>query len=164
MDENFRVSFESPQSGWMSLRLRAGEAQQLVLGVSHAPYDSLRDLIAGLSALVAHEGRAAHVRWNCEPEEYDFHLATEGAQVEFTVTRYADHRRRRSDSRTVFAARLPTLDLCLAFWRELRELGRRSEVDVFRENWRREFPQTEMQELTRLLRAHKREARTQERV
>ena len=50
MDETFRVSIESPQSGWMSLRLKSGE-RQFVAVMSHAPHDSLRELLAALAAL-----------------------------------------------------------------------------------------------------------------
>lgn len=159
MSETFSVSFESPQSGWMALRLKAGAAQ-LVLGVSHAPGDPLRELIVGLRGLLD-EGRSFAVRWNCEPEEYDFELAAAcGDDVEFTATRYPNHRRRASERRTAFAHRAPKAEICLAFWTELRELRRRSVEDVFEANWRREFPQREMQELTRAVRSYKRRART----
>lgn len=170
MKQTFSVSIESPQSGFMSMRLRAGAPrssseqtetppppQQLVLGVAHAPYDSLHDLIEGLTAL-AGEGRAFEVRWNCEPEEYDLHVTpAENEEVELRVTRYPDHRRRQAMRETVFSHRAPKMEICLAFWRELRELHRRSDEDVFDKNWRRPFPQQEMQEFTRVLRSLKRD-------
>ncbi|HEX8474207.1 MAG TPA: hypothetical protein VF666_09260 [Pyrinomonadaceae bacterium] len=156
MNQNFSVSFESPQSGWMSMRLRAG-AEQLVLGVSYAPYDSLRDLIVGLTALLR-DGQGFVVRWNCEPEEYDLRVAATATdeEIELGVTRYPDHRRRQTARQTVFSHRAPKMEICLAFWRELRELRRRSNEDVFDKNWRRPYPQAEMQEFTKLIRALKR--------
>lgn len=147
MSENFSVSFESPQSGWMSVRLRAG-SEQLLLGVSHAPYDSLRDLVEGLAAL-ASERRPCVVRWNCEPEEYDFDLkATEGDRARLRVTRYPDHRREPRASRTVFSLDAPLHQIVLSFWRELRGLLSRGVEDEFEKNWRRRFPERELQRLT----------------
>lgn len=152
----------------MSVRLRAGD-QQLVLGVSHAPYDSLHDLIVGLTALLA-GGESFVVRWNCEPEEYDLHVAalsdrsdeTDGAdgsdEIELHVARYPDHHRRRTARQTVFSHRAPKMEIGHAFWKELRELHRRSDEDVFDKNWRRPFPQHEMQEFTRLVRSLKRDS------
>jgi hypothetical protein len=157
MNQTLNVSFESPQSGWMSMRLRAG-AEQLVLGVSYAPYDSLRDLIVGLTALLR-DGRGFVVRWNCEPEEYDLSVTAAAAgddEIELGVARYPDHRRRQTARQTVFSHRAAKMEICLAFWRELRELRRRSHEDVFDQNWRRPYPQAEMQEFTKLVRAHKR--------
>lgn len=162
MSQKFSVSIESPQSGFMSLRLRSGADEELVLGVACAPYDSLRDLIGGLSKLLDDGGRGEEieVRWNCEPEEYDFRFAPRGVdEVELTVTRFQDHRRRKGESGEVFAHVGHGEDICAAFWKELRELRRRSEVDVFESNWRRAFPEDEMRELTRLVRARRRSAR-----
>jgi len=159
MKETLEVSFESPQSGFMSLRLRAGGAR-LVLGAACAPYDSLRELIEALSALLS-DGDAprAVARWNCEPEEYDFELAAAGEGASLTVTRHPRHARRPEEARQVFAHAAPRLALVLPFWRELRELRRRGAEDVFEQNWRRRFPESELRELTRLVRARKRQER-----
>lgn len=152
MSQTFRVSIESPQSGWMSLSLKAGD-ESLLMVAAAAPYDSLRDLIEGLSALLT-GSEAATVKWNCEPEEFDFKIAAhgEGDRVEFTAIRYADHRRRRGDRRTVFTLRGSKMNICLPFWKALRDLQRRVSIDVFESNWRREFPRRELQQLTRIIR------------
>ena len=151
------VSLESPQSGWMSLRLRADE-QSLVMGASCAPYDSLLDLIKGLTAIL--EGsRHGRVRWNCEPEQFDFDIAAEGDMAQLIVTRYPNHYRDAQASQFVFSLHTSRLDLCLPFWKELRGLERRAETDVFEQNWRRPFPRHEMQEFTRLVRKLQREMR-----
>jgi hypothetical protein len=145
MPEPLRVSFESPQSGWMSLRLRTGE-REFVTVVAHRPYDSLRDLLAALAALVE-GGRRAEVRWNAEPEEFDFILSIEddgGARL--TVLRHADHNR-RDDGAEVFGYRGTLRDLCAPFCAELQTLGERGETDEFERNWRRPFPVTELRRL-----------------
>jgi hypothetical protein len=151
------VSLESPQSGWMSLRLRAGE-QSLVMGVSCAPEDSLLNLIKGLTA-VLEESRHVRVRWNCEPEQFDFDIAAEGEMTQLIVTRYPDQRREVQAGQFVFSLHTSKPDLCLPFWKELRGLERRAETDVFAQNWRRPFPRREMQELTKLVRKLRRKMR-----
>lgn len=164
MSRTLRVSMESPQSGWMSLSLKAGE-ESLVMAASYAPYDSLRDLIESLSALLTgSEGMT--VRWNCEPEEFDFRMTARGAGegVEFEVIRYANHRRKQADRRIVFALQGSKLEICLPFWRTLRDLQRRVSTDVFESNWKREFPQRELQQLTRLIREQAKGERRREKV
>lgn len=148
-----RVSMESPQSGWMSLSLKAGE-ENFLMAASYAPYDSLRDLIEGLSALLTgSEGMT--VRWNCEPEEFDFRMTVndDGDRVAFKVIRYAGHRRRQEgDGQTVFSLHGSKIEVCQPFWRALRDLQRRASTDVFESNWKRKFPRRELQQLTRLIR------------
>jgi hypothetical protein len=154
MNEKLSVSMESPQSGWMSLRLRSG-GRELVAVVSHAPYDSLRELIEGLTALLKGEAVAATVRWNAEPEEYDFELKSEGEDsLSLRVVRHADHRRTAAGTRTALACRGSRVEVCLPFWRELAEMSARSETDVFERNWRRAFPLRELRQLTEALRPH----------
>ncbi|MBA3243517.1 MAG: hypothetical protein H0T60_20020 [Acidobacteria bacterium] len=153
MSEKFSVSMESPQSGWMSLRLRAGRSQ-FVAVVSHAPYDSLRELIEGLTALLEGAGSVV-VRWNAEPEEYDFELKAEGDDtLSLRVVRYEGHRRAPAGKRTDFNWRGPRVEACLPFWHELRSMRARSETDVFEQNWRRAFPLRELRGLTEALKVH----------
>ena len=136
----------------MSLSMETG-GLRLVASVAHAPYDSLRELIEALVALL--EGRAsAIVRWNREPEEFDFEFVADGAEVTVSVARYPDHRRHTRE--VVFQTRQQKSDVCRAFWRELRQLRRRTLTDEFEQNWRRAFPEDELRRLTKTFRAHRR--------
>ncbi len=139
----------------MSLRLRAGAAE-FVAVMSHAPYDSVRELIEGLTALVA-GGAGFNVKWNAEPEEYDFEFEPAGAEVELRVARYARRRRAEDAPAVVFTHRGPHAEICLPFWREFKRLRDRRETDVYEQNWRRAFPERELQEFTRALKAHRKE-------
>lgn len=153
MSEKFSVSMESPQSGWMSLRLRSG-AREFVAVVSHQPYDSLRELTEALVSLLG-GARAATVRWNAEPDEYDFELKAEGEDVwSLRVVHHQDHRRQPSRARAAFACRATRAEICLPFWRELTEMRARSETDVFEQNWRRKFPLKELRRLTAAFQKH----------
>ncbi len=155
MSQKLRVSLESPQHGFMSLRL-SSEKESFVAVVSHAPYDSLRDLIEALSAMLAGDGEAI-IKWNSEPEEYDFKLAAKDDSIQLDIIRYPDHRRLAAASSTVFSFHGSKLGACLPFWKELRDLHRRTIQDEFDRQWRRDFPEREMQELTKRIRALKRE-------
>jgi hypothetical protein len=97
------------------------------------------------------------VKWNCEPEEFDFNLTSTNDLVKLEVIRYPNHRR-RTGSR-VFLLSSPKLDLCITFWSALRDLRRNRQVDVFDKNWRRPFPDEELREFTKLIRGAKRQAR-----
>ena len=156
MTQTLRVSLESPQSGWMSLGMSDGE-QRLAFVAAHAPHDSVRDLIEGLAALLS-GARRVTVRWNAEPEGYDLHLWADGRLVELEVVRYPDRRDARAGS-SVFTARGEHLDVILPIWRALRDLHRRVTEDEFAKNWRREFPETEMRRLTKMVRAARRAQR-----
>lgn len=151
MTAGLGVSMESPQSGWMSLRLGALDAE-FVAVVSCTPHDSLRDLILSLTALLSGEP-SARVVWNAEPEEYDFLFEARGEEVGLSVVRHPDHRRAESESREVFSFRGPLRELCERFLSELEDLRGRSETDAFERNWKRPFPRGELQELSEKLRA-----------
>ena len=129
------------------------------MAASYQPYDSLRDLIESLSALLSGSQQDVTVKWNCEPEEFDFRMKAEDDRVELLVVRYPNHRRSRGSGRVVFSYRGSKWDVCLPFWKELRDLRIRASTDVFESNWRRKFPQHELQQFTTLIRSLRREAR-----
>ena len=158
MNQTLRVSLESPQHGFMSLRL-SNNRESFVAVVSHAPYDSLRDLILSLSAALAGDTDAV-VRWNGEPEEFDFRLAARNDRLRLDIIRYPDHRRSADSSAAVFSFDGPKLEACRPFWKELRDLRRRTARDEFDRQWRSAFPESEMQELTKRIRALKHQATT----
>ena len=163
MNKPFRVSFNSPQSGWMSLSLEAGE-ESFVAVVACKPYDSLRELIESLTALVDGNGagkKSRTVKWSCEPDELDFKITVRGDAVSLKVIHYKDHRRSMKESQVVFTLQSSRLEFCLAFWRALRALHRDIETDEFDRNWRRPFPHTEMLQLTESVRAFKRQAKAE---
>jgi hypothetical protein len=153
MNRKLLVSFESPQHGFMSLRLRGGGAE-FVTVVAHKPYDSLRDLIEALSSVM--DGDCAlTIKWNSEPDEYDFKFDAHARDVRLDVIHYPDHRRRIDTASLVFSFTGSKLDVCRAFWKELEDLRSRTEQDEFDRQWRREFPEHELQELTKRIRLAK---------
>jgi hypothetical protein len=154
MNQLFQVSLESPQHGFMSLRLSAGH-ERFVAVVSYTPYDSLRDLIAALCDALTSDCERI-VKWNSEPEEFDFKLTARGDFIQLDIIRYPDHRRLAEASSVAFSFRGSKLETCWPFWKELRDLHRRTARDEFDRQWRSEFPERELQELTKRIRAFKR--------
>lgn len=151
--EKLRVCFNSPQSGWMSFELRAGE-QRLTDAVSYTPYDSLRDLINALSTILVSDGDVK-VKWAYNPDELDFNFRARGGLAELEVNWYRDHRRVEGTGERVFSFRGSKLDVCRPFWKALRDLQSDAEVDEFERNWRREFPTSELQRLTEAIKAYR---------
>ncbi len=155
MNQKLRVSFNSPQSGWMSIGLKTDD-ESFVTAVSHEPYDSLRDLMKALSAFLSN-GEDQKVKWNCEPEEYDFELRRDGSNAVLEIARFPDHRRTLKKRKVVFKHEATPLSICDGFWHALRELHRDINVDEFDKNWRRTFPEEEMRAFTKAVREAKRE-------
>jgi hypothetical protein len=153
MSESLQVNFESPQSGWMSLSLEAGN-QQFLRVVSCKPYNSLKDLIESLDTLII-DKRECRIKWNCEPEEFDFQIKLEGEIVKLDVIRFQDHNRLDHTSQIAFSIYSSALDLCVSFWKALRDLRRRIIRDEFDKNWRRPFPHQELNQLTKAIRSQK---------
>jgi hypothetical protein len=149
MEQTLSVSLESPQHGFMSLRLKT-EGQSFVTVVSYAPYDSLRDLIAALSAVMDDDCERT-VNWNAEPDEYDFRFTARGDRALLEVIHYPDHRKLPETASTVFTFQGPKTEACRTFLDELRDLRSRAGRDEFDRQWRREFPERELQELTKRL-------------
>lgn len=153
MTEKFRVVFNSPQSGFMSVGLGAAGGEYAT-AVACGPYDSLRDLATALARLARGEAASAVVRWNCEPDELDFRFTADGENLSLAVVYYPTHRREERASETVFAATGARREVCAAFQEVFARLRADAETDEFARNWRREFPGRELEELTKSIREH----------
>ena len=146
--ERLRVTFNSPQSGYMSVGLRVA-GREFATAVSCGPRDSLHELISALTRLARGETSSAVVRWNCEPDELDFRFDSDGDRLSLAVVHYATHKRDEPLSQTVFEAEGTRAEIFGAFRSSLEELRADAEVDVFESNWRREFPEKQLREFVR---------------
>jgi hypothetical protein len=148
-NQRFHISLESPQCGWMALSVTGGEGF-VRYGASYTPYDSLGDLLDSVTALLQGQDSII-VKWETEPEQYDWHFQREGEQITLRIIYYPDHRRTRELAREVFVYSLPLIELARDIEAEVRELQERAERDVFESNWRREFPTAELAQLSAAL-------------
>ncbi|MEO6392973.1 MAG: hypothetical protein ABIP75_14080 [Pyrinomonadaceae bacterium] len=143
MTARLRITFNSPQSGFMSIGLKFGR-QRFLAAMSCRPYESLEELMRALTAVMSN-AETALVRWNEDPEEFDFVLSAASDECKLEVIRYTSHLRR--DGAPVFTAQGTREQICLPFWETLNAMKQDLVVDEFARNWRRAFPFREFAEL-----------------
>jgi hypothetical protein len=136
----------------MSLELRAGE-RQFVEVVSYTPYDSVLELVNAVATIAVADADEMIVMWAINPDAFDFVFSAKGDEAALRVVWRAEHRRVKGEGEEVFAYRGGRLETCRAFWRALRRLQADAEVDEYARNWRREFPEHDMRELTKAIKA-----------
>lgn len=147
MVEKLRVVFNSPQSGYMSVGLRAC-GREFAAAVSCRPNDALLEMLSALAQLARGEAAAAAVRWNCEPDELDFRFESDGGRLKFAAVHHANYEGDAASGRTVFEAEGARAEILAAFRDALEELRADIEVDAFESNWRRKFPEQAWREFS----------------
>jgi hypothetical protein len=152
MNPKFRVSINSPQSGFMSVGLKFGR-KRFLAAMAHRPYPSLEELMAALAAII-NGAPEATVRWNEDPEEFDFYFHRSGDQVQLDVTRHSAEQRAPGQGELVFHADGSTAEICLPFWETLRAIEQDLATDDFAGNWRRKFPTAEFRKLEQAVGVH----------
>ncbi|BAY76926.1 hypothetical protein NIES25_33840 [Nostoc linckia NIES-25] len=140
MYKNFCVRFGDVNHGWLTVKLITQE-QELSFAASYTPYDSLSELVDGLS-LFLQTGASKLVRWNTEPIEYEFIFSKCDEQAQLQVLEYASSQQNQGTAKAVFKFSGSRESLTLAFWRALRDLETRV---GFEQEWHRSFPKHGMQ-------------------
>lgn len=149
MTAKLRVTFNSPQSGYMSVGLKFGR-QRFLAAMSCRPYESMEELLSALTAVMS-DAESAVVHWNEEPEEFDFVFKVSAVECKLEVIRFTSHLRR--DGESVFAANGTREQICLPFWETLKAMKQDLVVDEFARNWRRDFPFKQFEELEAVIEA-----------
>ncbi len=146
MREKLYISFNSPQCGWMSIGFDDGESE-FHTTTAHAPHKSaLPELLRILSALLDEDSEQNEyvLRWNREPEEFDFRFVrTGGENVILEIYQYPGDTRRASDREIVFAHAGKLRDVARAFHETFTQLDADKDTDEFEFNWRQPFPLAE---------------------
>ncbi len=149
MSENLEVSFNSPQCGWMSIGFDDGE-REFHTTTAHAPHESaLPELLRILSALLDEDTEQNEyvLRWNREPEEFDFRFVrTGGENLTLEIYQYPGDTRRASDREKVFTHSGNLRDVARAFHETFTQLYTDKDTDEFEFNWRQPFPLAEFEE------------------
>ena len=145
MQDNFRISLESPQCGWISVGLLFGDEIQARFAAWHEPFHPLEDLLRHVAAAACGAAGESVVQWNCAPEQYDWEIASDGIAARLRVVRYADAR--RESGSVIFTHTLTPQHLGRLLCDEARELQARAGRDQFTENWRRPFPDEQLRHL-----------------
>ncbi len=151
------VSFNSPQCGWMSIGFDDG-ANEFHTTTAHAPHENaLSQLLRILSDLL--DGDSANneyvLKWNRDPEEFDFRFAKSGDDVLLEIYQYPSESRETREK--VFAHEGKVLDVCRTFAETFNQLYEDRDTDEFEFNWRQPFPFAEYEEFKKKCPTDKRE-------
>ena len=153
--EKFAVSFNSPQCGWMSIGF-AGKTEEFHTTTAHAPHErALPELLEILTALLdANSAENEYMlRWNRNPEEFDFHFERDNDNLLLEIYQYPGAQRERAERTRVFAHEGKTEDVCRAFAETFKQLYEDKDTDEFEFNWRQPFPFAEYEKFAKALAA-----------
>ncbi|MFN2456109.1 MAG: hypothetical protein ABR577_18045 [Pyrinomonadaceae bacterium] len=151
-NQKLKVEFSAPQDGWLTVTLTAVE-RHLKFFPSHTPYDSISELVYALLKVVDGYGDAV-VRWNDEPVEYEFLFKFEDDRVDFKVYTILDSVAGRMREEE-FAFNGTLYEIVRPFWKALRDMESKQSFADYKRQWREPFPESEMLELTRKVKALK---------
>ncbi len=149
----FKVSFNSPQCGWMSVGF-SGNGSEFHTTTAHAPHDeALSEILRGLTSLLQNQiaKDAFVIAWSRNPEAYDFVFNRNGANILFEVTEFPTFSRIPNESEKVFEYSGDVVQFCAAFHETFVHLKEDIDTDVFEQNWHQPFPFQEFEEFEKAL-------------
>ena len=141
-----KVHFDDPSCGWVELAIKSDDVEVRIVG-SYSPEDSFLGLINALQAMLQTQGRQI-VTWFEEPQEVELCFQRTVELITLTIERFSDHRRVEHSGKTVLESSGTFAEICLPFWRALRNLQGRRTVQEMRQGWHRDFPHAELDRLT----------------
>ena len=136
------VSFNSPQCGWMSIGFY-DRVNEFHTTTAHAPHElALPDLLRILTGLLDAESAQNEylLKWNRDPEEFDFHFVRDGDKLVLEIYQYPTDAREISDRKLVFTHTGKVRDVCEAFAETFEQLHQDRLTDEFEFNWHQPFP------------------------
>jgi hypothetical protein len=155
MTNKLEVSFNSPQCGWMSIGF-AGDCNEFHTTTAHAPHErALPELLKILTALLDTDSAKNQftLRWNRNPEEFDFHFVRNADNLLLEIYQYPGAERQPAERERVFVHEGKTEDVCQAFGETFIQLYEDKDTDEFEFNWRQPFPFAEYEKFTKALAA-----------
>ncbi len=142
--ENFFVSFNSPQCGWMSIGFE-GNGAEFHTTTAHTPHErALPQLLEILTDLLDENsvGLEFLLQWNRQPEEYDFWFKRNEKDVKLEIWEYPSGKRTEPKEK-VFIYEGDVRQFCGAFEKTFAQLQEDIDTDVFEQNWHQKFPEKE---------------------
>ncbi|MBX3244053.1 MAG: hypothetical protein KF685_06310 [Acidobacteria bacterium] len=153
MTQELEISFNSPQCGWMSIGFDDG-VNEFHTTTAHAPHErALPELMNILTALAGSDGDAREytLKWNRDPEEFDFRFVRDGEGLLLEIYQYPTDERDVTERELVYSYNGPISTVLSAFAETFDQLYADRETDEFEFNWRQPFPYHEFEEFkTRL--------------
>lgn len=154
MSKQFKVSFNSPQCGFMSIGFDDGETE-FHTTTAHAPHETaLPDLLETLADLLDEnsDGLEFLVRWNRDPEEFDFWLKRIGDEARLEIWQYPSEKRALDKREKVFVYTGNVLQFCRAFHKTFAQMRQDADADAFEQNWRQPFPEESFEKFDKAFR------------
>jgi hypothetical protein len=147
------VSFNSPQCGWMSIGFDDG-ISEFHTTTAHAPHEfALPELMQILTAL-AEAGSAQNeylLKWNRDPEEFDFRFVRNGDDLLLEIYQYPTDERDAAERELVFSHNGTVAEAVAAFAETFNQLYEDRDTDEFESNWCQPFPLNEFREFRSVL-------------
>ncbi len=148
MSGKLEVSFNSPQCGWMSIGFDNG-VSEFHTTTAHAPHKlALPELLGILTSLLDtdRDHNEYLLKWNREPEEFDFRFVLNRDSVRLEIYQYPTDVRESEMRELVFSHKGVVRDICVAFAATFEQLYADRDTDEFEFNWRQPFPYREFEE------------------
>ena len=136
------VSFNSPQCGWMSIGMEGSSGEFRTTTAFQPHTNALAELMDALADMArASEGEWKRmIRWNRDPEEYDFVLSRNGTEARIEVFEYPTGERNEDERELAFRHTGDAIQCVRAFAETFQQLYDERGVDDFSDNWHQEFP------------------------
>jgi len=148
MPGKLEVSFNSPQCGWMSIGFDDG-VDEFHTTTAHAPHErALPELLSILTQLADADQKPATqlLKWNRDPEEFDFQFFRDRDGVLIEIYQYPTDDRVDVERQLVFAHNGRIADVLKTFEETFDQLYADRDTDEFEFNWRQPFPYAEYEE------------------
>jgi len=143
------VSFNSPQCGWMSIGFDDG-VNEFHTTTAHAPHNTALSELMTILAKIADAASTENeylLKWNRDPEEFDFRFVRRNELLTLEIFQYPTDERYSSEKELVFSHTGDVRDICKAFGETFEQLYDDRDTDEFEFNWRQPFPQPEFERL-----------------
>lgn len=148
MSRKLEISFNSPQCGWMSIGFNDG-VNEFHTTTAHAPHETaLPDLMRILTSLadLASPQSEYLLRWNRDPEAFDFRFVRSDDHLLIEIYQYPTEEREAAERELVYSHAGPIREAISAFGETFDQLYEDRNTDEFEFNWRQPFPYREYQE------------------
>lgn len=157
----FEISFNSPQCGWMSIGFTDG-VNEFHTTTAHAPHaTALPELMRILTGLATKGGSPSGsegvngeefiLKWNRDPEEYDFRFLRNGDSVSIEIYQFPTDERDAAERELVYSHTGPLKETIDAFAVTFEQLYQDRDTDEFEFNWRQPFPFGEYDEFKKVI-------------
>lgn len=145
------MSFNSPQCGWMSIGFE-DEAGEFHTTTAHAPHsNALSNLLNILVSLLKNENYSQTLKWNRDPEEFDFVFRRSGGDTSIEIIEFPTESREEQKGDRVFSHVGDVRQIAEAFHETFEQLYVERNIDEFEDNWHQKFPFEEFKKLKETL-------------